>query len=207
MYAVSTERRDFHHFCKRYVNSYQNNSVAYAAKSAKHPQHPNIARTIPILEWPLHENDKKSLQPHSQQTCLSQETYLPPQLTQHHHTHLQVSPKYPLHKEPVYSRQITSNILLPTLTSNVLLPKVTMILISIVRDRATRLRNHYNLLASTLRIRGEARMSRVPSHLRGIKIKELREMQKRGITREKQLLTDVLGTRLLASTNRPMLKR
>jgi hypothetical protein len=84
---------------------------------------------------------------------------------------------------------------------------VIAILTMIVRDRATRLRNHYNLLASTLRIRGEARMSRVPSHLRGIKIKELREMQKRGITREKQLLTDVLGTRLLASANRPLLKR
>lgn len=48
-------------------------------------------------------------------------------------------------------------------------------------------------------------MSRVPSHLRGIKIKELREMQKRG--REKQLCTDVLGTRLLASVGRPTLKR
>ena len=50
-------------------------------------------------------------------------------------------------------------------------------------------------------------MSRVPSQLRGIKIKELREMQKSGITREKQLYADVLGTRLLASANRPMLKR
>ena len=50
-------------------------------------------------------------------------------------------------------------------------------------------------------------MSRVPSHLRGIKIKELREMQKSGLTREKQLYRDVLGTRLLASVNRPMLKR
>ena len=77
----------------------------------------------------------------------------------------------------------------------------------VVRDRTTRLRNHYNLLASTLRIRGEARMSRVPSHLRGIKIKELREMQKRGVAREKQLLVDVLGTRLLASVQRPTLKR
>jgi hypothetical protein len=76
-----------------------------------------------------------------------------------------------------------------------------------VRDRTTRLRNHYNLLASTLRIRGEARLSRVPSHLRGIKIKELRDMQKRGVAREKQLFTDVLGTRLLASTSRPTLKR
>src|SRR5271170_3987248 len=71
----------------------------------------------------------------------------------------------------------------------------------------TRLRNHYNLLASTLRIRGEARMSRVPLQLRGIKIKELREMQKSGMIREKQLYADVLGTRLLASANRPMLKR
>jgi len=78
---------------------------------------------------------------------------------------------------------------------------------SLVKDRMTRLRNHYNLLASTLRIRGEARMSRVPSQLRGIKIKELREMQKSGVTREKQLFADVLGTRLLASVNRPMLKR
>jgi hypothetical protein len=50
-------------------------------------------------------------------------------------------------------------------------------------------------------------MSRVPSQLRGIKIKELREMQKSGMTREKQLYSDVLGTRLLASANRPMLKR
>lgn len=50
-------------------------------------------------------------------------------------------------------------------------------------------------------------MSRIPSHLRNIKIKELRELQKRGISRDKQLVTDVLGTRLLASVNRPMLKR
>jgi len=50
-------------------------------------------------------------------------------------------------------------------------------------------------------------MSRVPSHLRGIKIKELREMQKRGETREKQMFTDVMGTRLLASASRPTLKR
>src|SRR5437762_8031919 len=50
-------------------------------------------------------------------------------------------------------------------------------------------------------------MSRVPSHLRGIKIKELREMQKRGVAREKQLFTDVMGTRLLASASRPTLKR
>ena len=50
-------------------------------------------------------------------------------------------------------------------------------------------------------------MSRVPSHLRGIKIKELRELQKRGVTREKQLLADVMGTRLLGSANRPTLKR
>jgi Nbl1 / Borealin N terminal len=84
---------------------------------------------------------------------------------------------------------------------------VRMILTIVVRDRATRLRNHYNLLASTLRIRGEARMSRVPSHLRGIKIKELRDMQKGGVGREKQLYTDVLGTRLLASASRPTLKR
>jgi hypothetical protein len=76
-----------------------------------------------------------------------------------------------------------------------------------VRDRATRLRNHYNLLASTLRIRGEARMSRIPSHLRSIKIKELRELQKHGISREKQVVTEVLGTRLLASVSRPNLKR
>ena len=85
--------------------------------------------------------------------------------------------------------------------------KPPFILIFVVRDRTTRLRNHYNLLASTLRIRGEARMSRVPSHLRGIKIKELRDMQKRGVVREKQLLADVLGTRLLATSNRPTLKR
>lgn len=50
-------------------------------------------------------------------------------------------------------------------------------------------------------------MSRVPSQLRGIKIKELREMQKTGTTRGKQVYADVLGTRLLASANRPMLKR
>jgi hypothetical protein len=50
-------------------------------------------------------------------------------------------------------------------------------------------------------------MSRIPSHLRGIKIKELREMHKRGMGREKQLLTDVLETRLLSSTTRPTLKR
>lgn len=92
--------------------------------------------------------------------------------------------------------------------SNVATPKPLLILIfRVVRDRTTRLRNHYNLLASTLRIRGEARMSRVPSHLRGIKIKELRELQKRGVTREKQLLADVMGTRLLGSANRPTLKR
>lgn len=76
-----------------------------------------------------------------------------------------------------------------------------------VRDRTMRLRNHYNLLASTLRIRGEARMSRVPSHLRGVKIRELREMQKRGQSKEKQLYTEVMGTRLLASAKRPTLKR
>jgi hypothetical protein len=157
--------------------------------------------------WPLHENDKKYLQPRSPQIYLFQETYLPPQLIQHHPIPLPVSHKSLLHKEQEYSRQTTSNILLPTLISNVLALIYIAILTMIVRDRATRLRNHYNLLASTLRIRGEARMSRVPSHLRGIKIKELREMQKRGITREKQLLTDVLGTRLLASANRPLLKR
>ena len=50
-------------------------------------------------------------------------------------------------------------------------------------------------------------MSRVPSQLRGIKIKDLREMQKSGVMREKQLYADVLGTRLLASSNRPTLKR
>jgi len=50
-------------------------------------------------------------------------------------------------------------------------------------------------------------MSRIPSHLRNIKIKELRELQKRGMSREKQLVTDVLGTRLLASVHRPTLKR
>lgn len=49
-------------------------------------------------------------------------------------------------------------------------------------------------------------MSRVPSHLRNIKIKELREMQKRGVAPQKQL-ADVLGTRLLASVSRPLLKR
>src|SRR5438270_11908167 len=76
----------------------------------------------------------------------------------------------------------------------------------IVEDRTKRLRNHYNLLASTLQIRGEARMARVPGHLRKIKIKELREMQKRGAAPQKQL-SDVLGTRLLASVNRPTLKR
>ena len=76
----------------------------------------------------------------------------------------------------------------------------------LVEDRAKRLRNHYNLLASTLQIRGDARMSRVPLHLRTIKIKELREMQKRGVAPQKQL-ADVLGTRLLASVSRPMLKR
>ncbi len=76
----------------------------------------------------------------------------------------------------------------------------------IVEDRTKRLRNHYNLLASTLQIRGEARMARVPGHLRKIKIKELREMQKRGAAPQKQL-ADVLGTRLLASVNRPTLKR
>lgn len=42
-------------------------------------------------------------------------------------------------------------------------------------------------------------MSRVPMHLRGIKIKELREMQRRGTTEGEQLATEVLGTRLLAS--------
>ena len=76
----------------------------------------------------------------------------------------------------------------------------------VVEDRTKRLRNYYNLLASTLRIRGEARVMRVPSHLRTIKIKELREMQKRGVTQQKQL-ADVLGTRLLASASRPALKR
>jgi Nbl1 / Borealin N terminal len=86
-------------------------------------------------------------------------------------------------------------------------PLSRLIFIVVVRDRTARLRNHYNLLASTLKIRGEARMSRVPSHLRGIKIKELREMQKRGVAREKQLVADVLGTRLLASASRPTLKR
>jgi hypothetical protein len=50
-------------------------------------------------------------------------------------------------------------------------------------------------------------MSRIPLHLRGLKIKELREMQKCGLAREKQLYADVLGTRLLASANRPKLKR
>ena len=50
-------------------------------------------------------------------------------------------------------------------------------------------------------------MSRIPSHLRGIKIKDLREMQKRGMSKEKQLYSDVLGTRLLASATRPALKR
>jgi len=50
-------------------------------------------------------------------------------------------------------------------------------------------------------------MMRIPSHLKGIKIKELREMHKRGMSREKQLVTDVLGTRLLASASRPTLKR
>jgi len=50
-------------------------------------------------------------------------------------------------------------------------------------------------------------MSRIPSHLRSIKIKELRELQKHGMSREKQIVTEVLGTRLLASANRPTLKR
>jgi hypothetical protein len=77
----------------------------------------------------------------------------------------------------------------------------------LVKDRTTRLRNHYNLLASTLRIRGEARLSRVPTYLRGIKIKELRQMQRNGVAHEKQVYTDVLGTRLLSSSTRPALKR
>ena len=42
-------------------------------------------------------------------------------------------------------------------------------------------------------------MSRVPVHLRGIKIKELREMQRRGTAGGEELATEVLGTRLLAS--------
>ena len=50
-------------------------------------------------------------------------------------------------------------------------------------------------------------MSRVPSHLRGIKIRELREMQKRGQSKEKQLYAEVVGTKLLSSVNRPTLKR
>jgi hypothetical protein len=50
-------------------------------------------------------------------------------------------------------------------------------------------------------------MGRVPSHLRGIKIRELRDMQKRGPLKEKQLYTEVMGTRLLASSHRPALKR
>lgn len=49
-------------------------------------------------------------------------------------------------------------------------------------------------------------MARVPGPLRKIKIKELRDMQKRGAAPQKQL-ADVLGTRLLASVSRPTLKR
>jgi Nbl1 / Borealin N terminal len=76
-----------------------------------------------------------------------------------------------------------------------------------VRDRTARLRKHYGLLASALRIRGDTRIGRIPSHFRTIKIRELRELQKRGISREKQLVMDVFGTRLLASAQRPSLKR
>jgi hypothetical protein len=42
-------------------------------------------------------------------------------------------------------------------------------------------------------------MSRVPVHLRGIKIKELREMQRRGTAGGQEVVTEILGTRLLAS--------
>jgi len=48
-------------------------------------------------------------------------------------------------------------------------------------------------------------MSRVPVHLRGIKIKELREMQRQGTIGGKQVATEVLGTRLLASKAVPTL--
>ena len=73
--------------------------------------------------------------------------------------------------------------------------------------RGVRIEDDVVVTDSTLRIRGEARMSRIPLHFRSIKIKELREMQKRGLPREKQLYADVLGTKLLASANRPKLKR
>ena len=158
------------------------------------------------LPWHHHENVKRCQQPHSLPEPRSQETFLRPLPIQLLLILHQASPVRLLLKEPGYLRQTMLNISLRTSMSNVYnhLNKTDN---DVVRDRTTRLRNHYNLLASTLRIRGEARMSRVPSHLRGIKIKELREMQKRGLAREKQLLTDVLGTRLLASANRPTLKR
>ena len=156
--------------------------------------------------WLHHENVKRCQRPHSPQQPPSQETSLQPQPIQPLLILHQASPVRLLLTEQGYLHQTTLSILLRTSMSNVhnYLNETDS---DVVRDRTTRLRNHYNLLASTLRIRGEARMSRVPSHLRGVKIKELREMQKRGIVREKQLLADVLGTRLLASGNRPTLKR
>jgi hypothetical protein len=42
-------------------------------------------------------------------------------------------------------------------------------------------------------------MSRVPVHFRGIKIKELREMQRRGTAGGQEVVAEVLGTRLLAT--------
>jgi hypothetical protein len=42
-------------------------------------------------------------------------------------------------------------------------------------------------------------MSRVPVHFRGIKIKELREMQRRGTAGGQEVAAEVLGTRLLAT--------